>query len=410
MTTSDINWTMYVESVDGATRETLSGDGSSHVFIVSWNYEARFNVLAAILNIEIEDAVRFYPKYQNNNPFGMGAKVILYFEGIQKFVGNVYEVEPSYGPDKRNLKVKYKDKAGLLNNACMAEDGQTQIYSKRMMLSQRESGSLIWTSPDFSGSSTYPWAEDYIVPIWSGSSTDDARKRIALDEYNILYEIGGIAWNNTTVRYMGDSSSGMPFADVQVWGHIPYYNLADQSMRISNILKRAFEYSQNSGGVGWVDGVDFVIQDTPNDVVNRLKWITTEGDGYAADLISWLYDNPAVGLAPSYQIHDYDGLGIVEAKLITQGTGLAKDIQFPVEANFPSSLSNIYSRCVVTNATPTRVDISRDTSYAVGTVLQIPVQSPWPPIKIAGESYMVRDYATATAYGVYRTKSMDFAD
>lgn len=401
MTTTDIQWSMYVESIDGATNGTLSSGGDSHVFVTGWTQEARFNVLAGILSIEIEDATKFYPKYQPNNPFGMGAKIIIYYEGIQKYIGWVYDHEPDFGPDKRSLKVKYKDKAGLLNHAAMWEDKHTQIYTRRMLLSQIESGSLIWGSPDISGSGTAPWAENYIVPIWSGSSTDDSSRRIPLSEYEILYDVGGIAWNNATVRFQGDSSSGIPFANVDAWGHIPYYNLADQTMRISNILQRAFEYPQESGGVGWTDGVDFVIQDTPNDVVNRLKWITDEGDGYISDLISWLYDNPAVGLAPSYQIHDYNGLGIVEAKLITQYSGVPKDIQFPIEAEFPSSIANIYSRCVVTNATPTRKDISRDALLNFGSVLTVP------DVISIGESHEVRDYAVRTGFGFYRWGEFD---
>jgi hypothetical protein len=277
----------------------------------------------------------------------------------------------------------------------MWEENQTQVFNRRLMLQQRESGSVIWGSPDISGSGTSPWAENYLVPVYSGSSTADTVKKIPYSEYEILYDIGAIAWNNTTVRYMGDSSSGIPYQDVSVSAHVPYYNLADQTMRISNIIKRAFEYPQVSGGVGWVDGTDFEIEDTPNNVVNRLKWITDEGDGYVSDLIAWLYDNPAVGLPPSYQIHDFDGQGVVKAKLITQSSGVAKDIQFPVEAEFPSSITNIYSRTVVTNSRPTRTDISRDSLLKFGSALTIP------NVNIFGDSSNVRDYAVRTNFGVY---------
>lgn len=397
MTTTDLHFSIEVESVDGSSHAILDSSSDSSVCILSWQWETRHKMLAAVVNLELENAVRFYPKYQENNPFGLGAKLILKFEGIQKFLGFVNTSDPIYGPDQRNLRLQYKDKAGLLVYAGMNERGQTRILRKRMMLTQRKSGSIIFYSPDFSGSATFPWAEDYIVPVFSGSSTDDAVKRIPLSEYETLYEAGGIAFNNATVRYQGDSSSGMPIADVSVWAHVPYYDLSDQTMRISNILKRAFEYPQDSGGLGWIDGSDFSIQATPNDVINRLKWITDENDGYISDLIAWTYDNPAVGLPPSYQIGDFDGQGKVEAKLITQDPLAAKDIQFPTEAGFPSSIANIYSRCVIANKTPNRVDISRDATLNFGSAISIP------GTHIIGDSKYVRDYAVRTAFGVYKS-------
>lgn len=398
MTTNDINWSFYVESVDGATRATIdAADFESDVEILTWGWEARDGVAAAVVKLKLANATRFYTKYQTNNPFGMGALIRVFFEGIQKFEGFVYEHSPTYGPNQRDLDLEYKDKAGLLKYAAIAEEGQTKVISKRLFLTEINSGSTIFGSPDVSGTGTSPWAEEYLVPVWSGSSTDIGTSvRIPFSEYEILYDIGAIAWRNTTVKFLGDSSSGVPFGDVQVWAQVPYYDVSDTTMRISNVLDRAFQYPSASGGLGWVSGTDFTIQSTPNDVVNRLEWVTDEGDGYAGDLITWLYDNPAVGLAPSYQIHDFNGQGIVQAKLITQDPSAAKDVEFVLDAGFPSSITNIYSRVVVVNNDTTREDISRNAVLSSGTfAFDIP------GITVIGQLESVRDNAVKSAYGGY---------
>lgn len=398
---SDIQWSIYVESVDGASKGTLTATSGAVASVTKWDLEARFNVAAAILTLEIENAVKFFPKYQQNNPFGMGAKGKIFFEGIQKFEGFIDEHIPEFSNNKKNLILKYKDKAGLLNHAALREENSTRVIRKRMQLAQKDSGSIIFFSPDFSGSATFPWGEEYLIPVFSGSSTDAPSERIPLSEYEILYDIGAIAWRNSTVRFLGDSSSGLPFNNVESWAHVAYYDFTDTTMRISEIVKRAFEYPQTSGGLGWTDGVDFEVEDTPGDVINRLKWITDENDGYLSDMLAWFYDNPAIGLAPSYQIHDYDGQGKVEAKLITQDSGQAKDVAFPVDAKFPSSIANIYSRIVTVNNTPTRRDISRDATLNFGSAITIP------DVKLIGSSDLVRDYAVRTAFGVYKTDTFD---
>jgi len=394
-------WEIYIESPDGRSSGTINSSWDTTVYPVKWSWEQKFDVLAANLSIEFADAAQFFVKWDNKNPLSSGSLVKLILDGVVRFTGRIWEPAPKYSADDRSLSVKCYDRAGSLDQACMKEKKSTRVkYQYLNLYPTPESGSIVYLSQDWSGSGTSPWADEYVIPLWSGTIGGEHRL-IPLEEYTILHEIGGIAFRNSMVHTVGDTTSGSPATDFSgsLSGRIAYYDQTDTSMRVSQILMRAFIYYKSKGGLGWTNGVDFILQDTPTDKVNRMHWITDEGDGYISDFISWLYDNAAVGLAPSYQIHDFDGLGVVEGRLITQnsGSGVAKDIDTVYDSDFPSDLRDIYSRAVLLNNDTTRHNIIKD---KLSSIVQMS-SFPSPPFVQVGVKENTIDGSSNTAFGFW---------
>lgn len=402
MSSLPFSWEIYIESPNGNSSGTISSSFDTNIYPVRWQWEAKFDVLAASLRIEFADAEQYFAKWDNSNPLTAGSIVTMSLDGVQRFSGVIDEMSPHRSADDKTLIVKAFDHAGSLDQAGMKEVNSTRIKYGLLNLFPTEVDSITYLSEDVGGEGTSPWAEEYVIPVWSGTITPSGAvdgDLIPFGEYVIVYELGGIVFRNPKVRTVGDITSGSPATDFSgsLVGRIAYYDADDTTMRISEILKRAFEYPQVSGGLGWTDGVDFSFLDTPTDRINRELYITDEADGYIADYISRLYDNPAIGLAPSYQIHDYDGSGVVEGRLITQnsGSGVAKDVEALFDADFPTSLKEMFARAVFVNNEPTRSNIAFEKLLAITTF------KPNPAYTETGDKLNTIDSSPFTAWGLW---------
>ena len=229
-----------------------------------------------------------------------------------------------------------------------------------------------------------PWAEEYIVPVWIGDPNNpvSGAKRVLLSEYEMLYEIGGIAFNESTVRTIGqidnDEQLLNAIEDV-IYADIIYYDTSDDSTMISNLMRLVFGQSVATGGLGWTEGVEYQITDeTTGDILSGMEWNTQEGDGDAISFIANLYDDPRIGLAPSYWMRDFNGNGQVNLKLIAQDNNNAIDVDIILDAQLPNPFSSIYSRAVLVNNSSTRRNLMRDaviTDLMPQTIINTPL--PW---------------------------------
>lgn len=215
-----------------------------------------------------------------------------------------------------------------------------------------------------------PWAEEYVIPAWIEDPDDpaSAAARILLAEYEVLYEVGGIAFREATVRTIGqisDDEEALDDIEDDVYADIVYYDTTDDSTMVSNLLRLVFEQSEATGGLAWTEGVEYTVTDeTTGDILSGMRWNTQEGDGDAVSFISNLYDNPKIGLAPSYWMRDFNGDGQVTLKLVSQDNDDAIDIDIIYNAQLPNPFSSIYSRAVMVNNEASRRNLMRDATIA----------------------------------------------
>lgn len=403
-------------SSDGQTVLVLGDDQILSQNVVSFNWNASFKILWSTFDITVPNATRFSAKWETFNPYGFGSTIEAKFDGFTRFSGSVWDVEPVFTANNRDMVIKCRDRVGLLADGAMNELSRRRVLFDEVNLSQVTVDGIAFGSDDVGGVGTFPWAENYLIPLWlSGSS--NTKFRIPFSEYQSDYSNGAALFNHSTIKVLGDDGDGdiasfipnyvdgvgIPLNDADgfVFGKIPYYDITDESMRISEIMTRAFEFS-GSGGLGLIDSTDFNIEATPNDNLNRVDFITDEANGSISDWIASLYDNPAIGLAPSYQVHDFDGLGVIDAKLITQtsSTSEAKDVQTVLGAQFPTSAQGLYSRAVLINNQPNRQNIMRDVSSVTS--------SPFPVAGFTefGDPLDTIDESAASAWGFFQRKKM----
>lgn len=212
------------------------------------------------------------------------------------------------------------------------------------------------------------WAEKFIIPLWIGDPTIDG-ERVLLSEYEVLYEIGGIAFKHSTVRTIGDTDADQETLDDvedSVWADIVYYDVDDVTTKVSTLIKEAFETVESKGGLAWTEDVEFVIEDdTPSDILNEMKWNTNLGDGDCVSFLQNLYDNKDIGLAPSYWIRDFNGDGTVTFRLVEQNNASSIDIDLIHDAKLPTPFGSIYSRAVIVNNKSHKTNLMRaDGAYA----------------------------------------------
>lgn len=211
-----------------------------------------------------------------------------------------------------------------------------------------------------------PWSEEYIIPVWVGNPSDPTAgaQRVLLSEYEMLYEVGGISFNQSTVRVIGDiddDEEDLDDVDDEIYADIVYYDDTDDSTMISNLMRLVFEQSQATGGLAWTEGVEYQVTDeTTADILSGMRWNTLEGDGDAISFIQNLYDNPRIGLAPNYWMRDFNGNGQVDLQLVTQDNDNAIDVDIILDAQLPNPFSSVYSRAVLVNNSSTRKNIMRD--------------------------------------------------
>lgn len=216
------------------------------------------------------------------------------------------------------------------------------------------------------------WAEDFIVAVWLGQPSVDG-VRVQLSEFKPAYEIGAIIFEHATVRRIGDTDADQQTLDDiedEVWAKIVYYveeaDPNDEPTLVSNLIKAAMEQPVVDGGLGWTEGVEFVITDnTPSDILSGMRWVTDHGDGDFISFMSNLYDNPKIGLAPSYRVRDFNGNGQVQFKLVTQDNDNSIDIDVIFDADLSNPFTSLYTRIVLVNNDANRRNLMRsDTGYA----------------------------------------------
>lgn len=298
--------------------------------------------------------------------------MVLLVEGMHVFTGKNFEVKPHYGPDAKDLTIIARDICGSFKDAAVDIDVTQKVITEYCNLERKEPGSYIWVSP----SGKYPWSNDYIIRTWIGNpETDNDAVEINFSEYETLYEIGGILFRYDRVKTVDDTSEGQLLTDIEndIYAKIVYYDSSDETTKISELLKAAFETAEASGGLALTDGVDFDVEDTPSDKLNRMSFRSNEGDGDLVAFISELYSNPDIGLSPSYWIRDFNGDGAIVAKLVTQDNTRMKDIGAHIfSADFPTPLSSLYSRAVLVNNSATRRDICRESDLTDEFVNPVP--------------------------------------
>jgi hypothetical protein len=260
-----------------------------------------------------------------------------------------------------------------------------------------------------------PWAEEYIVPAWLGDPTTpgSGAQRIILSEYTALYEVGGIAFNQSTVRVLGeidDDEQSLDDIEDDVWVDAVYYDTDDDSTMISNLMRLVFEEPEANGGLAWTEGVEYAVTDeTTGDILSGMRWNTNEGDGDAVSFISNLYDDPRIGLAPSYWMRDFNGNGQVTLKLVTQDNDNAIDVDVILDAQLPNPFSSIYSRAVLVNNDSTRDNLMRDATvtdifptgdFPEGDVEGVTETSDYPGSSAVGPEN-IQDGTSKTTWGYF---------
>jgi hypothetical protein len=330
--TNTLDWSieLIASDRDSDYMVTISRDQAESVGISGVKLDAREDVAAAVLEVRFPSIEHFYDAWEETNPFAIGAMIRLRVEGIARFTGTITNFQPVYSANDRSCVVTAHDKMWATKDAIVEINKKRRVIREKVNLTRKAPGSYIWVSAD----GTYPWAKDYLIPVWIKDPNAGKAYRVQYSEYQILYTLGGIYFNYSEVKVLGSDNTVDPDGDGEVrlddplgyedeiYAEIAYYDSTDTSTMVSELLTDVFTYTSTDGGLGWTDGVDFILEDTPQDILNKLEWHTKQGDGDIQTLISTLYDNADYQFPINYWIRDFDGAGIVEGRYVYQQSGL----------------------------------------------------------------------------------------
>jgi len=363
------DWTLECTPTGGIGSTVIFKSGApGNTRPVAWVLEQRDDTASARLEVRFSEGTRYFNPWLEHNPLAPGSRIVLKVDGFVRFTGWIKDCTPVYTANTRSLSVVAHDRMGMLKDACVNIDIRRRTIYKLVKLTRKGADSTVffsWTD-DATPLRIRPWAEEFIIPVWIGDPDEPGAKakRVLFSEYKTLYEVGGIAFNYDTVRAVGqteDDQRNIDDIENDIYAGIVYYDDADDSTMISNLLRRAFEYDIDKGGLGWTEGVEYDIDDeTTSDILSGMVWRTNEGDGDAYSFLSHLYEDPKIGLSPSYWIRDFNGDGKVNARLVLQDGEHVRDIDIIFGAELPNPFANIYSRAVIVNDNAQRKNLMRD--------------------------------------------------
>lgn len=364
-----LEWSLEITPVDGVgSTLVFESGGIHHIRPAAWKLDQREDVASSTLEIRFPDATQFFNIWNDYNPLAPGSKVVLKVDSITRFTGWIKSHSARYSAEDRGVTVVARDRMDV-KDACVAQDMRRRVLFDVVRLVRQDEDSQIWLAwddPDTPVTRLLPWPQDYIIPVWIGDPEDiDASScPIQLSEYDILYEQGGIAFKYGTVRCVGDDSGDeqdLDDVEDEIYAGIAYFDSTDDSTMISNLLRDAFETAVVDGGLGWTEGVEYDIDDeTTGDILSGMRWITDEGDGDMISYLSNMYDNPLIGLSPSYWIRDFNGNGKVNARLVAQDNDSAIDVDIIFDSSLPNPFESLYSRVVLVGNSSTRANLMRD--------------------------------------------------
>lgn len=360
----------------GSTIRFKSGD-VGRIRPVSWTLEQREDVAATKLEMRFPDAVQFFNAWLEYNPLAPGTIVRVYVNDDLIFTGVIHGHSFRFSAVDRSVTITVNDRMGLLKDACVGLKMERKTLRSCNYTTPPSAFALTRNATDgnlFEAITTdvtplylRPWHPKFLVEVWHDDGTD--KTRIPFSEYEVMYDIGAIYFRYDPIKFMGqdptDALHALVDIEDEIYADFVYYDETDDSTMISNILRGAFEHPEASGGLGWTEGVEYTITDeTTADILSGMKWDTDMGDGDAMSFMQHLYDDPRIGLAPSYWVRDFEGAGQVTAKLVAQDNDAAIDVDLIMDASFESPLQNIYTRAVLVNNEGTRKNVAREAGWA----------------------------------------------
>lgn len=384
-TRTTFDWTLEFTPPGGVGSTLTFSSGNLHkVRPSAWKLDQRDDVMASSLEIRFPDAGQFMNAWNVYNPTAPGTEVVLRVDGFTRFTGWLFDHSLKYSANDRSVTVVAKDRMGMLKDACVdvkldretlradPDDVSADSYQDgdgRFLMTRNGDDGYLFEAITDDATPIYlrPWHPDYIVIVWIEVETD-VWCRVPFSEYEVLYDIGAIYFRYSAVKCIGmtddeayDLDETTPDIETSIYAEFVYYDADDDSTMISNLLREAFEHPEATGGLAWTEGADYDIDDeTTGDILSGMKWNTDEGDGDAISFLQNFYDNPRIGLSPSYWIRDFNGNGKVNARLVAQDNDAAIDVDLIFDAQYPSPLTNIYTRAVLVNNDATRVHLTRD--------------------------------------------------
>ncbi len=343
----------------------------------AWKLDQREDVAASVLEIRFPDAVQFFNSWNTSNALAPGACIVLKVDGFTRFTGKVYEHTFKYSGNDRSVTIVCRDRMGMLKDATVDIEIDRDTFrsptGRFLMTRNVDENDQMFEA--FDGATLLgPWHSEYIALAWWWDESNNDWYRIPFAEYEIFYDRGAIFFNNNCIKVIGetiDECHNLDDIEDEIYVEFVYFDLTDESTMISNLLRLAFGNAEAVGGLDWTEGVEYDIDDeTPADILSGMKWNTDEGDGDAISFLQNLYDNPRIGLSPSYWIRDFNGNGVVNAVLVAQDNDNSIDVDAIFDAQFPSPLTNIYTRAVLVNNEATRVNLTRDTAVFTDGLLE----------------------------------------
>jgi len=318
---------------------TLSDEDDSLVKVSSVVYETRDDSPAARLELRIANATHFYDQWDLYNPFAVGAVVVWKVDGIKRMTAQISEANPAYGSLDRSMVLIAYDKMWATKDAVVEMTRRRKVIRERVNLTRVEDSLIFECDAD-----KYPWAEEFTpVPVWVKEPKDDGSAksyRVFPTEYQAIFDRGFIVFNYDELRVVdpdevvdpdGDGDVVLDDYDTEIWAEIVYYDDTDESTKVSTLLTDMFVYDSEDGGLGWVEDTDFSLEDTPQDILNRIDHHTKSGDSDLNVLISNLYDDPDWAVPRNYWIRDFNGTGFVTGKYVFQQSGLVFNGDFNLD-------------------------------------------------------------------------------
>ena len=372
----DFNWTIECTPIGTAdpgitVPPVIFRNGEiSNLQPSSWTLEQRNDAASTTLKIRFPNATRFMNAWRLQNCLAPGSLVVLKADTVPRFTGRVKEHVIKYNGLEQSVEIVCCDRMGLLADACVEMNIQRRTIRKsRFLMTQSAIDDHAFEAVDIGPVYYRPWKtsdpgqNNFLVPVWYQDITG-AWFNIPFAEYDVYYESGVIHFRNDVINVIGGEQFLLSDIDAGIYADFVYYDPTDTTTtRISDCIRLAFETPVLSGGLGWTEGVQYVVTDeTPGDILSGMKWETNLGDGDAQSFMSMLYDDPKIALAPSYWVRDFEGNGVVETRLVLQDPTWPKDINVVFDTLFPSPIQNIYTRVVLVNTTGTRENLVRDTS------------------------------------------------
>lgn len=364
--TTVLEWTItFTPLGDIGSPLVFESGGFQTIRPSAWKLEQRSDAGATTLDIVFPSADQFGNAWQLRNPFAPGSMVVLDVEGLPRFTGWVHEHIWVFAANAPSVKIVCKDRMAMMKDAVVDmnilrdtfRSGRDPLTRSTVEDDHLFEAFTVEATPE----NLRPWKAEYIVPVWWYDEPNNQWYRIPLSEYKIVYDRGAIFFNNDPIKLIGGVEKTLDQIEDSVWADYVYFDEADDSTMISNLLRLAFETPEAIGGLGWTEGVEYEIEDeTTNDILSGMKWNTNLGDADAQGFLQNLYDDPKIALVNSYWIRDFNGNGKVTAKLVTQQPDEKIDIDVIYDTEYPTPMQNIYTRAVLVNTEATRANLTRD--------------------------------------------------